>query len=97
LKNLFWKEKGVLGFRFNLEVLSGKMEEIGENIGSTDTYTGPTLFLRGDRSEYITPDDLAVIKRHFPLATVETIEKSGHWLHAENPTQFFEKSIQFIK
>ena len=86
-----------LGFRFNLEVLSEKMEEIGENIGSTDTYTGPTLFLRGDRSEYITPNDLSVIKRHFPLATVETIDKAGHWLHAENPTQFFEKSILFIK
>lgn len=97
LKNLYWEEKGVLGFRFNLEVLSGKMEEIGENIGSTDTYNGPTLFLRGDRSEYITPDDLAVIKRHFPMATVETIEKAGHWLHAENPSQFYEKSIQFIK
>ena len=97
LKNLYWEEKGVLGFRFNLQVLSEKMEEIGENIGSTDTYKGPTLFLRGDRSEYITPNDLSLIKRHFPLATVETVDKAGHWLHAENPTQFFEKSILFIK
>ena len=97
LKNLYWEEKGVLGFRFNLEVLSGKMEEIGENIGSTDTYTGPTLFLRGDKSEYITPEDLATVKRHFPLATIETIDNAGHWLHAENPTQFFEKSLKFIQ
>lgn len=97
LKNLYWVEKGILGFRFNLEVLSGKMEEIGENIGSTDTYKGPTLFLRGERSEYITPDDISVIKRHFPLATVATIDKAGHWLHAENPTQFLEKTVQFIK
>jgi pimeloyl-ACP methyl ester carboxylesterase len=97
LKNLYWEEKGVLGFRFNLGVLSEKMEEIGENIGSTDTYKGPTLFLRGDRSEYIVADDLTVIKRHFPLATLETIENAGHWLHAENPKQFYEKSIRFIK
>ena len=97
LKNLYWEGKGVLGFRFNLEVLSNKMEEIGENIGSTDIYKGPTLFLRGDRSEYIIQDDLTDIKRHFPMATIETIEKAGHWLHAENPNQFYEKSIQFIK
>src|SRR5690606_25545319 len=91
LKNLYWEEKGVLGFRFNLKVLSEKMEEIGENIGSTDTYKGPTLFLRGDRSEYITQEDFPAIKRHFPLATIENIEKAGHWLHAENPTQFYKK------
>ncbi|MEZ4968783.1 MAG: alpha/beta fold hydrolase [Flavobacteriaceae bacterium] len=97
LKNLYWEEKGILGFRFNLKVLSGKMEEVGQNITPTDTYKGPTLFLRGDRSDYITQDDFPVIKKHFPLATIETIENAGHWLHAENPTQFFERSIQFIK
>jgi pimeloyl-ACP methyl ester carboxylesterase len=73
------------------------MEEVGQNITPTDTYKGPTLFLRGDRSDYITQDDFPVIKKHFPLATIETIENAGHWLHAENPTQFFERSIQFIK
>ena len=44
LKNLYWIEKGKLAFRFNLDILKGKMEEIGENIGSSDTYDGPTLF-----------------------------------------------------
>lgn len=73
------------------------MEEVGENIGSTDSYNGPTLFLRGDKSEYINAEDFPAIKRHFPLATIETIDKSGHWLHAENPVQFFEKSAQFIQ
>jgi pimeloyl-ACP methyl ester carboxylesterase len=97
LKNLYWEDKGVLGFRFNLEVLSERMEEIGENIGPTDTYTGPTLFLRGEKSEYVGLDDLTVIKRHFPSAHIETIDNAGHWLHAENPTQFYEKSLQFIK
>ena len=97
LKNLYWVHKGKLGFRFNLEVLSTKMEEIGENIGSTDTYEGPTLFLKGDRSEYISPTDFSEIKRHFPKAQIETVDNAGHWLHAENPKQFFEKSLQFIK
>ncbi|MCM4174023.1 alpha/beta hydrolase [Arenibacter sp. TNZ] len=97
LKNLYWEDKGVLGFRFNLEVLSERMEEIGENISPTDTYTGPTLFLRGEKSEYVGLDDLTVIKRHFPSAHIETIDNAGHWLHAENPTQFYEKSLHFIK
>ena len=96
LKNLYWEDKAKLGFRFNLKVLRNKLEEIGENISSTAIYQGPTLFLRGDRSEYVTQEDFPEIKRHFPLAIIETIENAGHWLHAENPKQFLEKSLRFI-
>ena len=96
LKNLYWLEKGRLGFRFNLEVLSQKMEEIGENISASDSYEGPTLFLRGEKSEYVASADLPEIKRHFPDALLDTIENTGHWLHAENPKQFLEKSLAFL-
>ena len=96
LKNLYWVEKEKLGFRFNFDVLKNRMEEIGENIFPNAIYDGPALFLRGDRSEYIQPNDFAEIKRHFPNAEIETIDKAGHWLHAENPKQFYEKSFAFL-
>ena len=67
LKNLHWAEPGKLGFRFNYSVLKNKMDEIGENISSNAKFEGPTLFLRGDRSEYILPNDYPEIKKHFPL------------------------------
>ncbi len=96
LKNLYWIEKGKLAFRFNLEILSEKMNEVGENITASDSYDGPTLFLRGDRSEYIVHGDLSGFKQHFPQAEMVTIDDAGHWLHAENPEQFFEKSMTFL-
>lgn len=97
LKNLYWVEKGKLGFRFNLDVLAERMEQIGENIDASATYNKPTLFLRGDKSEYISPLDTDVIKTHFPNADIQTITNAGHWLHAENPKEFLEKSLTFIK
>lgn len=97
LKNLYWVQKGKLGFRFNLNVLSDKMGEIGDNISPSDIYKGPTLFIKGDKSEYIALSDVDIIKSHFPLATIDTIDNAGHWLHAENPTQFFNKTMNFIK
>ena len=96
LKNLYWVEKEQLGFRFNLNVLSTKMEEIGDTISATDIFNGPTLFLKGDRSAYITPEDIPEIKRHFPLAEIKSIANAGHWLHAENPQQFYEESLKFL-
>lgn len=96
LKNLYWVEKGQLGLRINLEVLQDRMEEIGENISGTDVFTGPTLFLKGSRSEYIHENDTAIILKHFPNASVDTVPNAGHWLHAENPNGFFDLSIKFL-
>jgi len=96
LKNLYWEEKGKLGWRFNLKVLSERMEEVGENIESGSVFEGPALFLKGDRSEYVIASDETGIKNHFPSANVQTIDNAGHWLHAENPMRFFEKSLTFL-
>ncbi|MEL4308970.1 alpha/beta fold hydrolase [Joostella sp. CR20] len=96
LKNLHWKTKETLGFRFNLPVLSEAQEEIGEALPSQKIFNGKTLFLRGSKSEYISPNDTDLIKAHFPSAIIEIIDNAGHWLHAENPTQFFEKSSKFL-
>jgi len=96
LKNLYRKEKGKLAFRFNLPVLSTKMEEIGENISNAASYNGPTMFLKGDKSEYVIAADIPEIKKHFPNSILDIIDNAGHWLHAENPKQFFEKSLSFI-
>ena len=96
LKNLYWVDKGQLGLRMNLKVLQGKMEEIGENISGTATFNGPTLFLKGSRSEYIHANDSSIIRKHFPKASIATIPNAGHWLHAENPTAFFEETLKFL-
>ena len=55
------------------------------------------MFLRGDRSEYIAISDEDIIKRHFPKAKIVTIKNAGHWLHAENPKDFFDAVMQFIE
>jgi len=96
LKNLFWSEKDTLALRFNLDVLKTKENEIGANIGEADRFNGPTLFLKGDKSEYIRKEDIEGITEHFPLARVESIENAGHWLHAENPLQFYNKVLLFL-
>ena len=96
LKNLYWAEKGKLGLRINLEVLRNEVSEIGEPLPTHATFIKETLFLRGDRSEYIGVGDERIIKSHFPKAKIVTIANSGHWLHAENPKDFFEAVMEFV-
>jgi esterase len=96
LKSLYWKEKEQLAFRFNLEVFNTKIEEIGKALPTENKFEKPTLFLRGSKSNYILDEDFETIHSHFPNVKIETISKAGHWLHAENPTEFYEKTISFV-
>ncbi|GGI56600.1 alpha/beta fold hydrolase [Winogradskyella haliclonae] len=97
LKNLYWVEKGQLGLRINLTVLKENVSEVGEALSVHATFSKPTLFLRGDKSEYIGELDEVLIHRHFTDAKIETISNAGHWLHAENPKAFYNAVVQFIK
>ena len=97
MKSLYWVETGQLGFRFNLAAFNKKIDQIGEALPPNAVYEKPTLFLRGGNSGYITEKDAQDIAHHFPNSKIETIENAGHWLHAENPKAFFEKTMAFLK
>lgn len=96
LKNLFWKKKGKLGLRMNLPVLTEKIGEVGKALPLDAKYDGPTLFLRGSKSGYIEDMDEISIKKQFPKATLKTVSKAGHWLHAENPLEFYHYVKDFL-
>ncbi|WGD35404.1 alpha/beta fold hydrolase [Olleya sp. YS] len=96
LKNLYWVEKGKLAIRINLETLTEHVSEVGEALPLHAKYEGDTLFLRGDKSEYIGSQDEAIIKNHFPKADIVTIVNAGHWLHAENPLDFYDAVTNFV-
>jgi len=96
LKNLYWKEKGQLALRINLPVLREHVAEVGEPLPMHSKYDGNTLFLRGDKSEYISLQDEALIKNHFPNSRITTIANAGHWLHAENPLDFYKAVVDFL-
>lgn len=97
LKSLYWKTPEQLAFRFNLAVFNQKIETIGTALPFENTFSKPTLFLRGDKSDYITDADYETILHHFPSSRVATVKNAGHWLHAENPTDFFELVIAFLQ
>ncbi len=97
LKSLYWKTSEELAFRFNLNVFNEKIEEIGKPLPPNSVFSKPTLFLRGANSNYILDEDFELINTHFPNAEIETISNAGHWLHAENPSEFFDKTIVYLQ
>jgi esterase len=96
LKNLYWKEQGQLDFRFNIEYLSANVNEIGKVLPKEKQFLKETLFLRGEKSNYILDKDIEDIQKQFPNLILKTVSKSGHWLHAENPTEFSGFVMDFL-
>lgn len=59
-------------------------------------YDGPTLVLRGDRSDYVGPDDRARFRALFPMARFASLRDAGHWLHADAPDAFTSTLDSFL-
>ncbi len=87
LKNLYRTEDGGFAFRFHLAAIASQIEHIGKAV-PPEKCTVETLFVRGEKSRYILPEDWPAIQAQFPNSTLETIAEAGHWLHAEKPSEF---------
>ncbi|WP_299059970.1 alpha/beta fold hydrolase [uncultured Polaribacter sp.] len=96
LKNVYWKEKGQLAYRFNLASLTENNPEIGEGLPSFTIFEKETLFLKGAKSDYITQNETPIIEAHFPNSKIVEIKNAGHWLHAENPKDFYSEVLEFL-
>ena len=96
LKNLYWRSSTELTFKFNLKVLSDQIENVGQALHSDALFDRPTLFIVGQSSNYIKETDVELIESHFPDFEIVEIPNSGHWVHAENPDQFFDKVSRFL-
>lgn len=96
LKNLYWKSKGKLALRLNLRALIKNIEAVGEALPEDAYFNEPSLFVKGERSNYITKEDEALIQKHFPLAQIVSIPDAGHWVHAEDKNAFSAAVMQFL-
>ena len=94
LKNLYWKEKGKLAWRMNINVLEREMVNILSAMPEKEVML-PTLFIRGELSNYILDEDFEMIQESFPDSDIITIHGAGHWVHAEAPEEFIDAVLSF--
>lgn len=98
LKNIYWKEdeSKQMAWRFNLPVICKEYNNVSVNIPDGIS-EADTLFVRGEKSNYVLDSDLQNIEKHFPNYKLTTIPNAGHWVHAEKPEEFFNSVLEFIQ
>jgi esterase len=93
LKNLYWNEDKKLAWRMNLEGIAAAIGCVGEALPEDAQIEQPTLFIRGELSNYIKDEDLPSIREQFPDMELKTAPGAGHWVHAQAP----ELTYQWVK
>lgn len=103
LKNVFRnKETHKFDCRINVDVLYDYLDEVisGVNYRWFDDripiLNYPVLFVKGEKSNYISEEDVKKIGEIYLEYKLERIPNAGHWLHAEQPQLFMEALERFI-
>jgi pimeloyl-ACP methyl ester carboxylesterase len=87
--NLERGEDGRWRWMINLPVLTAVLPVLEKNsLHAADGFDGPVTFIVGGQSEYVKNADHAAIRKHFPLAQIETIADSGHNPHMDARDEF---------
>ncbi|KAF9987691.1 hypothetical protein BGZ65_002321 [Modicella reniformis] len=83
-------------FRVPLDTLGDSLETLGrfDFVPGKDRYDGKTLFIKGNKSNYVQGKEEELIKEFFPQARIKGLE-AGHWVHAEKPDQFLRLVTEF--
>lgn len=96
LKNISRGHDGRYNWKMNLPVLYRHYEDILQEVQGDEPFDGPVLFIKGERSAYIQPEDEPAIRKLFPQARIETIPEAGHWVHAEAPGEVTRALEHFL-
>ncbi|XP_038217333.1 protein ABHD11-like [Zerene cesonia] len=98
LINVGLRPDGSYGWLCNLNALNKHFPDIATFPSGLDgkQYSGPTLFIGGEESNYLPRQDLPGIKKYFPNAKLEYVKDVGHNVHAEDPNAFLKIVLRFL-
>ena len=95
LKNIV-RKNGALAWAMNLDAIFQAYPVLRGEVEGWPPFSGDTLFIRGDQSDYIQDEHKLSIYHLFPAAEIKTIKDAGHWLHAEKPDAFGDMVESFL-
>lgn len=62
-----------------------------------NSFSSPSLFLKGDNSQYVRTRHIATIADLYPNYTLVSVMKAGHWVHHDQRMQVAEFLAQFLQ
>ena len=97
IKNIKRKENKKFEWKINTNYILDNYKNILKKPYLKDYIEIPTLFIKGEKSNYIEDNDIKNIESIFKNVTIKIIKNAGHWVQAEKPKEFSEITRDFIE
>ncbi len=95
LKNIDKDQEG-FKWKINIQAIMKHFPDIMGWETVTERCPTPTLFIRGEESDYIQTEDIPYIKYIFPHASFITINGADHWIHTRQPSRLADSLEHFF-
>lgn len=95
LKNLVRVRGEGYRWRINLDAIERAQTDLSQAPAGVP-FSGPTLFVRGENSDYLPPALTPAMAGLFPHAVVKTIRNAGHWPHFDQAGAFHQVVRRFL-
>jgi len=97
MKNIKRTNDGKLEWKINLKAIPDNLSTILNDYNvDLSKITCPTLFIKGEKSGYLTQADFDMIAEKISDVMFSTIKEATHWLHAEKPEEFINIVKAFV-
>lgn len=96
LKNLGRQADGQFYWQCNLPEIARYYLSISGFPAIDTVFSDPVQFIRGGQSDYVADTDMPLIRKHFPNATLVTLEAAGHLPHVQTPAAFASQINAFL-
>ncbi len=90
-------ESGGYTWKANISALWDNYQNILASTEPSSPIDAPILFADGERSNYITNDDMALIIESYPNYCHEVITNAGHWVHSDNMEGLLAAVTRFLE
>lgn len=96
LKNIKRNEESLIfEWKFNQKVLKENYLYLIQRVVEKG-FNGNVLFIGGEHSKYVTKETSEKIFELYPNVEIDFVSNAGHWLHADNPKEFYAKVSTFL-
>lgn len=96
LKGAVRDHQGFWRWKFGLDEIELSYDAIRKAPAKSRRADIPSMFVCGQTSDFVRPDDLGLIRQWFPQSVTLGIEGAGHWVHGDQPDAFIAAVLPFM-
>lgn len=97
LKNLRRTAKKQFEWKVNAGYIKQNLDKVLVDVEPKNPFNQPVLLIKGGESPYLPDEEIILMSQTFSDLNLEIIESASHWVHADQPCEFYQCLKNFLE